>query len=66
MDSPMREKQRNEMCNWQTHLLALGCHVLLATHFSQLQELADLYPACKLWVMQVMTVLSSVWMCLQP
>uniref|UniRef100_A0A383WQ55 DNA mismatch repair proteins mutS family domain-containing protein n=1 Tax=Tetradesmus obliquus TaxID=3088 RepID=A0A383WQ55_TETOB len=35
------------------YLLALGAHVLLATHFRQLEELAAIYPSCKLWRMQV-------------
>ncbi|KAF6261419.1 muts domain V-domain-containing protein [Scenedesmus sp. NREL 46B-D3] len=35
------------------YLLALGSHVLLATHFRQLEELAAVYPSCKLWRMQV-------------
>lgn len=43
------------------YLLALGAHVLLATHFRQLEELAALYPSCKLWRMQVGTsVMSSL------
>eukprot|EP00775_Hariotina_reticulata_P012444 gene12444-12581_t len=35
------------------YMLAVGCHVLLATHFRQLEDLATLYPSCKLWRMQV-------------
>jgi DNA mismatch repair ATPase MutS len=36
------------------YLLAVGCHVLLATHFRQLEDLPTLYPSCKLWRMQVL------------
>lgn len=41
------------------YLLALGAHVLLATHFRQLEELADIYPSCKLWRMQVQHAFQS-------
>jgi hypothetical protein len=34
------------------YLLTLGCPALLATHFRQLEELAALYPSCRLWRMQ--------------
>ncbi|KIZ06394.1 DNA mismatch repair protein MSH4 [Monoraphidium neglectum] len=34
------------------YLLTLGCPTLLATHFRQLEELASLYPSCRLWRMQ--------------
>jgi hypothetical protein len=35
------------------HFLARGCYTLFATHFKRLEELASLYPNCKLWHMQV-------------
>ena len=35
------------------HFLARGCCTLFATHFKRLEELASLYPNCKLWHMQV-------------
>lgn len=41
------------------YLLSLGAHVLLATHFRQLEELAAIYPSCKLWRMQVKICLGN-------
>jgi hypothetical protein len=35
------------------HFLARGTCALFATHFKRLEELASLYPNCKLWHMQV-------------
>jgi DNA mismatch repair protein MSH4 len=38
------------------HFLARGSYTLCATHFKRLEELAALYPNCKLWHMQVGSV----------
>lgn len=38
------------MCEYLVNLRAA---TLLATHFKRMEELAALYPACKLWHMQV-------------
>nr|AKI32388.1 DNA mismatch repair protein MSH4 [Watanabea reniformis] len=50
------------------HLISLACPTLFATHFARLEELATLYPNCKLWHFNVdvdSNQLHFTW-CLRP
>jgi hypothetical protein len=51
------------MCD---HFLARGSYTLFAAHFKRLEELASLYPNCKLWHMQVIALHMQLPQCTGP